>query len=299
MLVYARLMQGKMSDSTMKYFIAISENKKKDLELKHTELKIEGEQKKMLTRYWKDKIDIFDDMIRLNVRTPTYTGRTTPGAEDEPNDNGRISLGPMQVDAKLMSNKPVSLQRGKKGSSAGLEPVICIEGSDAICYPNKEARKGRKVALNCGVLRRMEQCKAITDSIDSIQNKDYRDEETSSPYHWRAGHSSRRPFTAPRGNMRGKSSQKRNAKSASVRPAATALVGPSDEKDNKIADSNVVDRRTPTGGSRVSSATGRTSLTVATAKRLAVDSAVPTNKRILSTSSVSTDTRLLSTSSVS
>ena len=283
-----------MSDSTMKYFIAISENKKKELELKTREIKIADEQKKMLTRYWKDKIDVFDDMIRLNVRTPTYSGRATPGMEGE--EDGRITLGPMQVDAKLMSNKPISLQRGKKGVSSGLEPVISIEGSDAICYPNKEARKGRKVPLNPGVLRRIEQCKVLTESIDSLYNKT--DRETPSPCNWRIGSSQRRPFTAPRGSTRrAKSGQKRNTKSAGigVRPAATSLVGPSETND--ISGTPVGS----TSGGRMTPVTpaGSTSLTMATAKRLASVSSVSTNKRLLSASSVSTDGHLLSTSSVS
>ena len=290
-------MQGKLTDSTMKYFIAISENKKKELELKNTEFKIEGEQKKMLTRYWKDKIDVFDEMIRLNVRTPTYSGRDTPGTDRE--SDGRITLGPMKIDAKLMSGKPMSLQRGKKGLSSGIEPVISIEGSDAVCYPNKEARKGRKVALNIGVLRRMEQCKALAESIESLHDKTERDYDTSSSPYWRDGLSPRRPFTAPRGGTRwGKSGQKRNAKSAGagVRPEATPLVGPAETNDiSKPTEEPSTNRK------KLASPAGPTSLTMSTAKRLASMSS-SNSTRILSassTSTVSTDKRLLSTSSVS
>ena len=295
-------MQGKMADSTMKYFIAISENKRKDMELKSASLKIEGEQKKMLTRYWKDKIDVFDDMIRLNVRTPTYSGRASPGEENEEDHSGRINLGHMKVDAKLLSNKPISLQRGKKGVSAGIEPVICVEGSDAVCYPNKEARKGRKVALSLGVLRRMEQCKALTESIDSIHSKADRDQGAPSPYHWRTGALGQRPFTAP-GRMRAKSGQRSGVKSAGVRPEATAVVGPSADNgsDDRLQNSRNSSSRRPTSGEKGSSGAdvGPASLTMATAKRLTSVNSVSTEKRLLSSSGALTSRRFASTSSVS
>ena len=291
-----------MVDSTMKYFVAISENKRKDIELKSASLRIEGEQKKMLTRYWKDKIDVFDDMIRLNVRTPTYSGRTSPGEDNKEENNGRINLGHMKVDAKLMSNKPMSLQRGKKGASAGIEPVICIEGSDAVCYPNKEARKGRKVALSLGVLRRMEQCKALTESIDSIHSSVDRDQGTPSPYHWRSGALGQRPFTAP-GRMRAKSGQKRGVKSAGVRPEATALVGPSveNDSDDRLQDNRKNNVRRPASGEKGlgGSNVGSSSLTMATAKRLTSVGSVSTEKRLSPPSSVSASRRLASTSSAS
>ena len=278
-----------MVDSTMRYFVAISENKRKDMELKSASLRIEGEQKKMLTRYWKDKIDVFDDMIRLNVRTPTYSGRTSPGDDNKEYNSGRISLGHMKVDSKLMSNKPISLQRGKKGASAGVEPVICIEGSDAVCYPNKEARKGRKVALGLGVLRRIEQCKAITESIDSIHAGIDRDHGTPSPHHWRTG---QRPFTAP-GRMRAKSGQRRGVKSAGVRPEATALVGPHVEtnSDDRLENDTKNTAGRPTSGT---SNVGPASLTMATAKRLTSVSSVSAERSLSRPGSASTSKRLAS-----
>lgn len=255
------------------------------MELKSTSLKIDWEQKKMLSRYWKDKIDVFDEMIRLNVRTPSYSERSTPSEENDEGDKGKIKLGHMNVDAKLLSNKPVSLQRGKKGSSAGIEPVICIEGSDAVCYPNKEARKGRKVALNLGVLRRIEQCKVLAESIDSLHSKTDRQDGTPSPHHWRAGFPDLRPFTAPWGSRsRTRYSQERTVKSAGVCPAAVRLVGPSTDSDSndRPQSSRLSDSRTPTGA-------GPTSLTVATAKRLTSFHKTAAEKSHLSTGGSSPD----------
>lgn len=160
-------LQSKM-DSNLKYFIAISENKRKELELKGTESKIDDLKKKMLTRYWKEKIGVFDEMIRLNVKTPSYDhGRKATDSDDGDN---QMSLGPMSIDSKLLSNRPVTLQRGIKSGSR-IEPVINIEGTETVCYPNKEAKKGRKVGLNLSVLRRMEQCKALEENIASIRCK--------------------------------------------------------------------------------------------------------------------------------
>jgi len=62
-------MSLKLKENNLKYFSAISENKRKDVELKFQETQIDRLQKKMLTRYWKDKISIFDEMIKLNVKT--------------------------------------------------------------------------------------------------------------------------------------------------------------------------------------------------------------------------------------
>ena len=179
-------MQGpKPSDTGLRYFVAISENKRQDVELKNVESKIDGMKKKMLTQYWKDKINIFDEMIRLNVKTPSYErDRSSEGQEGD----NHMSLGPMNIDSKLLSNRPITLQRGTK-QGARMEPVISVEGTYAVCYPNKEARKGRRVGLNARVLRRMEQCKTLEDSIASIKNRD-RSLEYNNPY-------GLRPKTAP------------------------------------------------------------------------------------------------------
>jgi hypothetical protein len=155
-------------DSNLKYFIAISENKRKEMELRGTESKIDDLKKKMLTRYWKDKIGVFDEMIRLNVKTPSYDHERK--ANESVDGDNQMSLGPMSIDSKLLSNRPVTLQRGTKAGSR-IEPVINIEGTDAVCYPNKEAKRGRKVGLNLSVLRRMEQCKALEENIASIRCK--------------------------------------------------------------------------------------------------------------------------------
>ncbi|KAL4237802.1 hypothetical protein ACF0H5_002514 [Mactra antiquata] len=156
-------------ESSLKYFMAISENKRKELELKGTELKIDNLKKKMLSQYWKDKISVFDEMIRLNVKTPSYDDERLAEDNNEHSEENKLSLGPMTIDAKLLSSKPITLQRGK--SCSRVEPIINIEGTDAVCYPNKEAKRGRKVELNQRVLRRIEQCKALEDSIAAIRCK--------------------------------------------------------------------------------------------------------------------------------
>lgn len=156
-------------ETSLKYFEAISENKRKESELRGMELKIDNLKKKMLTQYWKDKISVFDEMIRLNVKTPTYDDERISGVECEQSDDNKLTLGPMTIDAKLLSSRPVTLQRGKTCSR--IEPVINIEGTEAVCYPNKEAKRGRKVELNQRVLRRIEQCKALEDNIAAIRIK--------------------------------------------------------------------------------------------------------------------------------
>lgn len=180
-------------DLNLKYFIAISENKRKELELKGRELQIDDLKKKMLTKYWKDKTSIFDDMIRLNVKTPSYDYERIPGANHD--EDKIVTLGPMNIDSKLMSNKPVVLQRGLKAGER-IEPVINIEGTDAVCYPNKEAKKGRKVELNRSILRRIEQCKALEQSIASIRCKSAFRRETLQLMHSNAP-AAPRPNTAP------------------------------------------------------------------------------------------------------
>jgi len=156
-------MLGKLSDSNLRYFEAISENKRKENALRREESKIDDLKKKMLTKYWKDKIGVFDEMIRLNVKTPTYdcehSGRSSSNS---------MTMGSVAIDSKLLSGRPVTLQKGSKGASR-VEPVINIEGTDAVCYPNKEAKRGRRVELNKQTLRRIEQCKTLEDNIASIR----------------------------------------------------------------------------------------------------------------------------------
>ena len=199
-------MQGKVGDNNMRYFIAISENKRKDMELRGLENKIDVLQKKMLSRYWKEKISVFDDMIRLNVKTPSYDneratsalGRTGGGEEIQ-----SMALGPMSIDSKLLSNRPVTLQKGNKNLGP-IQPVISIEGTDAVCYPNKEAKRGRKVGLGQGVLRRLEQCKTLEENIARCKSATRRD--SCSLILRRNGSSMRRPKTAP-GKTTAKSSK--------------------------------------------------------------------------------------------
>lgn len=177
------------------------------MELRTLENKIDDLRKKMLTRYWKEKISVFDDMIRLNVKTPTYDGERAmsalgraDGADD---DTQSMSLGPMSIDSKLLSSRPVTLQRGNKAGTR-IEPVINIEGTDAVCYPNKEAKRGRKVGLNQGVLRRLEQCKTLEENIASIRCKSARRREGSAIHMRRNGSPTRRPKTAPGKTSQGK-----------------------------------------------------------------------------------------------
>lgn len=193
-------MQGKMGDTNLRYFIAISENKRKDMELRNLENKIDGLQKKMLTRYWKEKISVFDDMIRLNVKTPSYDSeRATSalGKADGADDGSQsMAMGAISIDTKLLSNRPVTLQKGNKGMGR-IEPIINIEGTDAVCYPNKEAKRGRKVGLNLGVLRRLEQCRVLEENIASIRCKSASRRDASSTEIRRSASVISRPKTAP------------------------------------------------------------------------------------------------------
>lgn len=216
-----------MGDSNLRYFIAISENKRKDMELRNLENKIDDLQKKMLTRYWKEKISVFDDMIRLNVKTPSYDGERAMSALGKPDDDDTqsMSLGPMSIDTKLLSNRPVTLQRGNKGGGR-IEPVINIEGTDAVCYPNKEAKRGRKVGLNQGVLRRLEQCRTLEENIASIRCKSASRRNENS-LNLRRNGSSRRPKTAP-GKTTGKD------------PKST------EEEDGPANDRDILERRPST-----------------------------------------------------
>lgn len=218
-------MQNKM-DSNLKYFIAISENKRKEVELKGMETKIDDLKKKMLTRYWKDKISVFDEMIRLNVKTPSYDFERSKEENDD-RDN-KLTLGPMAIDSKLLSGKPVSLQRGNKPGSR-IEPVINIEGTDAVCYPNKEAKRGRKVGLNLSVLRRMEQCKALEESIASIRCKSAARREDS--HTRRNALDFQRPKTAPK--LSGKSKSLENENRPGTSPAGISTEGRSADETKR------------------------------------------------------------------
>ncbi|KAH3846001.1 uncharacterized protein LOC127873189 [Dreissena polymorpha] len=192
-------MQGKMSDTNIRYFVAISENKRKQNELRYQESKIDDLKKKMLSKYWKDKFSVFDEMIRLNVKTPSYSEErvnayVTNDGKMTPSDKS-MTLGAMAIDSKLLSNRPVTLQKNLKPGTR-IEPIISIEGSDAVCYPNKEAKRGRKVLLNQRVLRRIEQCKALEESIASSRCKSAR-RDVSDVMYRRNGSQVRRPKTAP------------------------------------------------------------------------------------------------------
>ena len=185
-------MLGKLSDSNLRYFEAISENKRKENALRREESKIDDLKKKMLTKYWKDKIGVFDEMIRLNVKTPTYdcehSGRSSSNS---------MTMGSVAIDSKLLSGRPVTLQKGSKGASR-VEPVINIEGTDAVCYPNKEAKRGRRVELNKQTLRRIEQCKTLEDNIASIRVQSARRDVADVNFRNAAWLAAKRPKSAPR-----------------------------------------------------------------------------------------------------
>lgn len=228
-------MQGNMSDSKIRYFVAISENKRKQNELRRQESKIDDLKKKMLTKYWKDKFSVFDEMIRLNVKTPSFSeervnacvakdGKMTP-----PPDKS-MTLGAMAIDSKLMSNRPVTLQKGLMPGTR-IEPIISIEGSDAVCYPNKEAKRGRKVGLNQRVLRRIEQCKAVEENIASARCKSAR-RDVSDVMYRRNGSQVRRPKTAPASNPKADSD--------------VTTEEPATPRDVKDVNANVLTRRPST-----------------------------------------------------
>ncbi|KAK3597145.1 hypothetical protein CHS0354_038068 [Potamilus streckersoni] len=216
-------------DSSMRYFNAVTENKRKELQLKGIALHIDDEQKRVITKYWKDKFDLFDEMIKLYVRTPTYKRSSIDKEPGDKCDNGEIRMGGVNIDSKLLSGKPVSLQkRGRGRGSAHMEPIISIVGKDAICYPTNEAKRGRKVELTTKEARRIAQVKNISANLDNIviQKSSRPPTSPSNLYHIQR-FPAQRPFTAPVRTKSSKSGERtrnsKSVKSAGVKPKASAI----------------------------------------------------------------------------
>ncbi|KAL3873792.1 hypothetical protein ACJMK2_036877 [Sinanodonta woodiana] len=212
-------------ETSMRYFNAVSENKRKELQLKVIGLHIDDEQKRVITKYWKDKFDLFDEMIKLYVRTPTYK---KSNMDKQPGDKcvtGEIRMGGVNIDSKLLSGKPVSLQKTGRGrGSAPMEPIISIVGKDAICYPTNEAKRGRKVELTTKEARRMAQVKNISVNLDNIEfQKSSRPPTSPSNLYHIQRLPARRPFTAPGRTKSSQSGERtkdssKSAKRAGVKP---------------------------------------------------------------------------------
>ena len=164
----------------VKYFNAVTSNKMKECKLKETEMKIDESRKRALIKYWKDKFDILDDLVLLNVKTSRYSKKKTEQLKDDSlpeeeadgqadDSSGKIRLSEMQMDSKLLTNKPMTIGKGKEPGL--LKPVIEIVGSDAICYPNSEAKRGRTVRLNYTTRRRLEAAKHHEQALVSLEEK--------------------------------------------------------------------------------------------------------------------------------
>lgn len=170
-----------------KYFNAVADNKRIDAGLRSYELRMDDIKRKAINRIWKTKFDLLDELVLINVKTPHCRDSKT-----DPEEN-RIDLTRMCVDDKLFSSKPISF--GHKRPKTPIAPVIEVKGTEAVCYPNPEAKRGRHVVLDRRTLRRFEAAKAHTAALLNIDQCKIQREASKSDRHPSSLH---RPFTAPR-----------------------------------------------------------------------------------------------------
>lgn len=176
-----------MELSMTKYFNAVADNKRIDAGLRSYELRIDDNRRKAINRIWKTKFDLLDELVLINVKTPHCQNNITDTTEN------RVDLKRMHLDDKLFSSKPISF--GHKKSKTPMSPVIEVEGTEAVCYPNPEAKRGRHVMLDRRTLRRIEAAKAHTTTLlnidqDRIQREKFKYDRLSRGF--------QRPLTAPR-----------------------------------------------------------------------------------------------------
>lgn len=181
-----------MADSSMtktKYFNAVADNKRIDAGLKVYELRIDGFRKKAINRIWKTKFDLLDELVLLHVKTPECKLEKT-------SSSNRVDLRSMSLDDKLFSSKPVSF--GYKKSKTPMAPVIEVNGTEAVCYPNPDAKRGRHVQLDKRTSMRIEAAKVHTTALYNIDQD--RIQREKSIYEKQSRNSRRfsRPFTAPK-----------------------------------------------------------------------------------------------------
>lgn len=183
--------------SGVKYFDAISNNKRHEYKLKEAEHKIDDSKRRMLLKFWKEKYDLMNDLVLLHVKTPEFVSPDKMKSLTLPPANGRrIEIRNMSLDSQLLTNKPTTT--GRKRPVLSSSPVIDIKGEDAICYPNKQAKHGRTVHMNYPLRRRLEVVRKLEYSLISLElRKDFRTEHAEK-YDRNGGWSALRPKTTGR-----------------------------------------------------------------------------------------------------
>lgn len=183
-----------MADSSMtktKYFNAVADNKRIDAGLKVYELRIDGFRKKAINRIWKTKFDLLDELVLLHVKTPECKLEKT-----KTSSINRVDLRSMSLDAKLFSSKPVSF--GYTKSKTPMAPVIEVNGTEAVCYPNPDAKRGRHVQLDKRTSMRIEAAKVHTTALYNIDQDRIHREKSIHEMKSRNSRRFSRPFTAPK-----------------------------------------------------------------------------------------------------
>lgn len=144
-----------MALAGVKYFNAVSTNKRFVVK-QHDEMhRIDAMQRRMLGRVWKEKEDLLNEFIKINVRTPTGSAGSR-----------HIELKQMAVDPRLvlpMDGKARCLKH-----QAVIVPVITIDGRGATLYPKKGAKHGRHIELTSKVFERMHKANNISSNLEYI-----------------------------------------------------------------------------------------------------------------------------------
>lgn len=189
--------------SLTRYFKSVSLNKIKEVRLREQEDRIDDERRRVMSKFWKDKYDILDDLVQINVKTPTYNKFSGSSMSADKKDGHNIQLGNMNFDGKLLTGVPLTLKKKKQDHELRVEPVICVIGTEAICYPNSESKRGRRIKLDTRTTRTLEAAKAHEQTLETLSKQKYtRVQEKPNPFHIRNSQKyvclNGRPFTAPR-----------------------------------------------------------------------------------------------------
>ncbi|OWF37104.1 hypothetical protein KP79_PYT09795 [Mizuhopecten yessoensis] len=159
--------------SKMKYFNAMFSNRRNEYRLREKEVRLETQQRKAITKMWQEKYNLLDELVQINVRTPRYQPSADDNNTDDTPDTNTISLGEVKIDAKLFATKPTSIGGKAKLQAERIKvaPVIDVVGTEAICYPNSEAKKGRRVLLPYQTSRRMEAVRSHHIALDNLRSQ--------------------------------------------------------------------------------------------------------------------------------
>lgn len=188
--------------SGAKYFDAISNNKRQEYKLKEAEQKIDHSKRRMLLKFWKEKYDLMDDLVLLHVKTPVFVAPSKASSlRPLSSSRTRIEIQNVCLDSKLLTNKPTTTGRMRPVYSSS--PVIDIQGEDAVCYPNKQAKHGRAVHMNYPLRRRLEVAKQLEKSLITLElRKDCRS-QPAEKYNRNTGWNALRPKTTGRLRTKG------------------------------------------------------------------------------------------------